>query len=122
MGRYALKDSRFSSEILKYMALLRGAGKEPHAGAGAGGAGARAKAASTAWNPYFGNPGSKRAKHIDIRYHWVREQVLKHKTVVFIYCPTQDNVADMLTKALGELQLRRFRALMCGSGGEQPSM
>ena len=61
VGRYALKDSRFSSEILKYMALLRGAGKEPHAGAGAGGAGARAKAASTAWNPYFGNPGSKRA-------------------------------------------------------------
>ena len=68
------------------------------------------------------NPGSKRAKHIDIRYHWVREQVLKHKTVVFIYCPTQDNVADMLTKALGELPLRRFRALMCGSGGDPPSM
>jgi hypothetical protein len=40
------------------------------------------------------NPGSKRAKHIDIRYHWVRSHVLEHKTIVFEYVTSDSNVAD----------------------------
>jgi hypothetical protein len=61
------------------------------------------------------NPGNKRAKHIDIRYHWVRMQVLEHKTVEFIYCSTNDNVADMLTKSLSEAKVFQFRTGMMGS-------
>ena len=41
----------------------------------------------------------KRTKHIDIRYHFIRDHV--HKGHVSIeYVPTKDNLADLLTKAL----------------------
>ena len=38
-------------------------------------------------------------KHIYIRYHYVREKILD-KTIDIQYCPTNDMVADMLTKGL----------------------
>ena len=38
-------------------------------------------------------------KHIDIRYHFVREKVLDY-TVELRYCPTNDMLADVLTKGL----------------------
>ena len=40
-----------------------------------------------------------RTKHIDIRYHIIR-QVLNSDSVTLEYCPTKDMVADILTKAL----------------------
>ena len=40
-----------------------------------------------------------RAKHISIKYHFIREQV-NDGTVTLKYCPTQDMLADMLTKGL----------------------
>ena len=40
-----------------------------------------------------------RTKHIDIRYHFVRE-VAKNGALILIYCPTAEMVADILTKAL----------------------
>ena len=42
----------------------------------------------------------QRTKHIRVRYHWNRE-VLEKKWVVLKYCPSSDNVADMLTKNIG---------------------
>ena len=38
-----------------------------------------------------------RAKHISIKYHFIREQVNDGR-VMLKYCPTQDMIADMLTK------------------------
>ena len=38
-------------------------------------------------------------KHIDIRYHYILEKVLD-KIIDIQYCPTNDMVADMLTKGL----------------------
>ena len=40
-----------------------------------------------------------RTKHIDIRYHFIR-QVIADDTIKLIFCPTDDMVADCLTKAL----------------------
>ena len=40
-----------------------------------------------------------RTKHIDIRHHYVREQVGK-KSVIINYIPTELMIADVLTKPL----------------------
>jgi len=45
-----------------------------------------------------------RTKHIDVRYHFIREQ----SEVTFQHVPTCDNVADFLTKSLGTLQHRHL--------------
>ena len=50
-----------------------------------------------------------RTKHIDIKYHFVREAVEK-KDVRLVYCPTEKMVADILTKPLPKpkfVELRR---------------
>lgn len=43
----------------------------------------------------------QRSKHIDIRYHYIREKV-KEKRIGIRFCPTEEMIADMLTKPLGE--------------------
>jgi Reverse transcriptase (RNA-dependent DNA polymerase) len=40
-----------------------------------------------------------RTKHIDIRYHFIRE-VTSSGSIKIIYCPTEDMTADIFTKAL----------------------
>ena len=40
-----------------------------------------------------------RTKHIDIKYHYVREQV-QAGNCIFSYIPTADNIADLFTKPL----------------------
>lgn len=51
----------------------------------------------------------KRSKHIDIRYHYIREVV--DKGFVKIYFVDGDkNPADLFTKNLGRLKFERFRA------------
>ena len=42
-----------------------------------------------------------RTKHIDIRYHYIRETVAEG-TVTLQYCPTKDMTADVFTKPLGK--------------------
>lgn len=46
----------------------------------------------------------QRSKHIDVHYHYVRERVLE-KDVSVIYVASKDNIADLLTKPLGKIQL-----------------
>jgi hypothetical protein len=48
-----------------------------------------------------------RSKHIETRYHFIREQVMNGNIEV-VYCPTEDQLADGFTKAL---KLDRFEAL-----------
>ena len=40
-----------------------------------------------------------RAKHIDMKFHFIREQVIA-KTVELKYCRSSDMIADMMTKGL----------------------
>ena len=46
-------------------------------------------------NPQF----HKKSKHIEIRWHWVREQI-KKKSIKLQDCQDPDNTADVLTKQL----------------------
>jgi len=60
-----------------------------------------------------------RTKHIDIQYHFVRNCV-EDGTTRLEYCPTEDMVADRLTKALGPERQRKL-AKMMGMGVWQKS-
>jgi hypothetical protein len=52
-----------------------------------------------------------RSKHIDVRYHYIREEVEK-KNFVIQHIPTNYQTADILTKSLGpQLHLRHALAL-----------
>ena len=47
----------------------------------------------------------KRSKHIEIKYHWIREHVNpegEHWTTILIHVKTADQSADIFTKALIE--------------------
>ena len=46
----------------------------------------------------------QRTKHIDVRYHFIREQ----KDIIFEYVSTKNNLADMLTKPLGREQVHNI--------------
>ena len=52
-----------------------------------------------------------RTKHIDVAYHYIRQQV-EHEVIRLEYVSTDWNVADIFTKALPEVKLTRFRDLM----------
>lgn len=56
-----------------------------------------------------GNVG-RRSKHIDTRVHFVRDLAVS-KTISLEYCPTEEMIADMMTKPLGSIKLAKFRAL-----------
>ena len=51
-----------------------------------------------------------KTKHIDIKYHFVREKV-SDRTVELRYCPTSDMLADMLTKGLTRDKFTQLRNL-----------
>nr|AAZ28936.1 polyprotein [Phanerochaete chrysosporium RP-78] len=48
-----------------------------------------------------------RSKHIDIRYHFIRYHI-EHGNITVTYCPTEDMVADTLTKALPSMKAKHF--------------
>ncbi|KAJ7537483.1 hypothetical protein O6H91_11G007300 [Diphasiastrum complanatum] len=60
-------------------------------------------AIAIARNPVF----HARTKYIEIHYHFVREK-LHNGNITLEYCPTEDNIADVFTKALPRV---RFKAL-----------
>jgi len=51
---------------------------------------------------------SKRAKHIDIRYHYIKDLVVSKKLMVK-YVSSDKNVADIFTKPLGKEKFTCFR-------------
>ena len=61
-----------------------------------------------------------RAKHIDIRHHFIREQV-KARTIDLKYIPTADQLADFLTNSIATKQFQRLltksKIVNCGSRG-----
>ena len=58
-------------------------------------------------NPEF----HKRTKHIDIRYHFVREKV-EDGQVLLQYCATKDMKADMMTKPIPAVQIENLRNIL----------
>jgi hypothetical protein len=48
-----------------------------------------------------------RTKHIDIRFHFIR-WIVENGSLRLIYCPTEDMVADTLTKALPSPKVKHF--------------
>ena len=52
-----------------------------------------------------------RTKHIDIRYHFIREAVEDAKINVK-YVPTEENPADIFTKPLAKVKFQRFVRLL----------
>ena len=51
----------------------------------------------------------ERTKHIDIAYHFIRERVSSQEIVVS-YCPTNDMIADVMTKAVPRVKFEKFRS------------
>ena len=49
-----------------------------------------------------------RAKHISIRFHWLRDAAHK-KDFLINYVQSQDNLADLLTKSLGKIKFVALR-------------
>jgi hypothetical protein len=58
-------------------------------------------------NPKF----SSRTKHIDVRLHFVRESVSIGKFRL-LYCPSEENIADLLTKPLAGVKIKFLRNLI----------
>lgn len=56
-------------------------------------------------NPQFHG----RSKHIDIKHHFVREQVASNN-IELVYCPTKEMTADMFTKGLAREQFCALRS------------
>jgi hypothetical protein len=52
-----------------------------------------------------------RRKHIEVHYHFIREKVLAKK-IDLIHVSTEDQVADIFTKALGTNKLKKFRKML----------
>ena len=53
----------------------------------------------------------KLSKHYDVKYHFIREQ-LKLGTMDLVYCPSQKNAADVMTKPLSKGPFERHREAM----------
>ena len=48
-----------------------------------------------------------RTKHIDVRFHFIR-WIIEDGKIRLIYCPTEEMVADALTKALPSTKVKHF--------------
>ena len=60
-----------------------------------------------------GKSNSDRTKHIALRHFFVK-QYLDDGTFNIVYCPTEDMIADILTKPLQGPQFFKLRALILG--------
>ena len=55
----------------------------------------------------------KRAKHIDIRYHFIWS-IIEMGRIVLEYCPTADMVADVMTKPATKFKFEKLRSFIFG--------
>ena len=50
-------------------------------------------------------------KHIDIRYHYIREAI-ENNNIMLEYCPTEQQTADIFTKGLTKERFQKSRSMM----------
>lgn len=55
----------------------------------------------------------QRCKHIDIKYHFIRSTV-NDGHIVLEYCPTEEMVADVMTKPATKFKLNKFDEFIFG--------
>jgi hypothetical protein len=60
-----------------------------------------------------GQSGMRSVKHLDVRYHFVKQEVEKG-TISIRYIPTGENPADGLTKALNIVAFKHYRDSQLG--------
>ncbi|UYV79268.1 hypothetical protein LAZ67_17001872 [Cordylochernes scorpioides] len=58
---------------------------------------------------------NRKTKHIDVRYHFLKDQIRENVAVQF--CPTQDQVADILTKPLPKETFEKHRSSLLKISG-----
>ncbi|KAK3784573.1 hypothetical protein RRG08_003381 [Elysia crispata] len=55
----------------------------------------------------------QRSKHIDIRYHFVRDEISNgHMKVQYV--PSKENLADVFTKPVSKVKMQKFKTLLMG--------
>ena len=67
-------------------------------------------AIALARNPVF----HQRSEHIDIRYHFVRNEV-QNGSVELQFVPSENNIADMFTKTMSSIKLKQFIPRILGT-------
>lgn len=50
---------------------------------------------------------NKRSKHIDVRYKYISEKV-RENNIKITYCPSNDQLADVLTKPLKNIKFKKL--------------
>lgn len=61
------------------------------------------------------NPVNRqRSKHIDVRYHFIRDVISKGKMDI-VYCPSEDMAADILTKPVAKCRIVKFKKFFFGN-------
>ena len=63
----------------------------------------------------------QRTKHIDIKYHFIREQVQNNKLEIQ-YCPTAEMTADILAKPLNKTKFTKHRMALLNMTNEGAHM
>lgn len=54
---------------------------------------------------------TKNSKHIEVHYHYIHENV-KNKIIKVVKVESENNIADILTKALGNVKFIKFREIL----------
>jgi len=53
----------------------------------------------------------RRTRHLHVRYHFIKERI-KLGEIVLIYCPTDEMVADLLTKQIPKKVFQKLRNIL----------
>ena len=54
---------------------------------------------------------NRRSKHIDVKYHFIHD-LYEDKIINIKYCQTEKQIADILTKALGNVNFKKCKDLL----------
>ena len=61
------------------------------------------------------NPVNRqRSKHIDVKYHFIRTTLSEGK-IDIVYCPSEEMVADILTKPVSKVRIIKFKSWFFGN-------